>query len=182
MEQKISPTNGIWHETAFQHFPLSKDILATKDVAENPPGAEVFRCPGEQVNTGEGEGGQVDVLHQRIKFILQDCLTGKFMRCDSMWSNDIDEALDFLSAARAVFYGMKELKAEFYLLQIGLPGLMSKATVNPGLLKWTKAPRAAHVAEEVKVARKLPARLVPEVLPKPVLTLKTRMALHKFTP
>jgi len=182
MEQKISPANGSWYETAFQHFPLSKDILAAKEAAENPADAEVFRRSGEPVTAAEIETDHARALDQRIKFILQDCLTGKFMRCDSMWSDDMDEALDFLSAPRAVFYGMKELKAEFYLLQIGLTGIMSTATINPGLLKWTKAPRAAHVAEDVTAARKMPERFGPEVLPKPVLTMKMRMALNKFKP
>ncbi|HTB85442.1 MAG TPA: hypothetical protein VK742_17480 [Candidatus Sulfotelmatobacter sp.] len=182
MEQKTSLTNGIGYEPVFQHFPLYKDILAAKEDAYERPDTEVLRCPGERLNAGEIETDQAGALDQRIKFILQDCLTGRFMRCDSMWSDDMDEALNFLSAPRAVFYGMKELKAEFHLLQIGHAGIMATSTINPGLLRWTKAPRAAHVAEEVKVARKLPARLVPEVLPKPVLTLKTRMALHKFTP
>jgi hypothetical protein len=182
MEQNISPTNGIRYETAFQRFPLSKDILVAKDDAGNPPAAEVFRCPGEHVTTAEGEAAHTGALHQRIKFILQDCQSGKFMRCDSLWSDDINDALDFLSAPRAVFYGMKELKAEFYLIQIGHTGLMSTATINPGLLKWTKAPRAAHVAEEVRAARRMPERFGPEVLPQPILTLKARMALNKYTP
>jgi len=51
------------------------------------------------------------------KFFLQDCLTGKFMRLDSAWTTDIGEAFDFLSAKRAIFFGMKELRVSFRIMQ-----------------------------------------------------------------
>jgi CheY-like chemotaxis protein len=50
---------------------------------------------------------------------LQDSKTGKFMRCDFVWTANIKEALDFLSVKRAVHFGMSELKEPFCVLQIG---------------------------------------------------------------
>lgn len=53
-----------------------------------------------------------------MKFYLQDCQTSEFMRCDSSWGADINEALDFLSERRAFFFGMKELKNPFQILKV----------------------------------------------------------------
>jgi len=54
-----------------------------------------------------------------MKFYIQDCQTAQFMRCDSSWSADFDEALDFLSERRAYFFGIKELKNSFQILKVG---------------------------------------------------------------
>jgi hypothetical protein len=115
-----------------------------EDDAEKRSNAEVFRFSEGHVNAVEGETDPSSELHQQIKFILQDCETGKFMRCDSIWSDDMDEALDFLSARRAVFFGMKELTAEFQILQIGCSGLRSTATLKRGFLKWKHATQTAR--------------------------------------
>jgi hypothetical protein len=61
---------------------------------------------------------------KQMKFYIQDCQTAEFMRCDSTWSADIDEALDFLSERRAFFFGMKELKNSFQILEIATEALL----------------------------------------------------------
>jgi CheY-like chemotaxis protein len=53
-----------------------------------------------------------------MKISLQNCNTGQFMRCDSVWTADINEALNFHSFRRAVSFGMNELRDPFQVLQI----------------------------------------------------------------
>jgi CheY-like chemotaxis protein len=53
-----------------------------------------------------------------MKISLQNSKTGKFMRCDSVWTANINEALNFHSVRRAISFGMKELKEPFRVLQI----------------------------------------------------------------
>ena len=53
-----------------------------------------------------------------MKISLRNCKTGQFMRCDSVWTVDINEALNFLSFQRAVSFGMNELRDPFQVLQI----------------------------------------------------------------
>jgi hypothetical protein len=59
-----------------------------------------------------------------MKFFLQDCRTAKFMRCDSTWSADINEALDFLSERRATFFGLKDSEDSFRILKVGAKTLL----------------------------------------------------------
>jgi two-component system chemotaxis response regulator CheY len=53
-----------------------------------------------------------------VEIVLRNCKTGKFIRCDSVWTVDINEALNFRSIQRAVSFGMNELKDPFQVLQI----------------------------------------------------------------
>jgi hypothetical protein len=53
-----------------------------------------------------------------VKFYIQDSQTAEFIRCDSTWSADLNEALDFLSERRAFFFGMKELGNSFQILKV----------------------------------------------------------------
>jgi hypothetical protein len=46
-----------------------------------------------------------------MKILLQDCSSKKYMRLDSAWVDDINEAMDFLSVIRAVSFGVRELKS-----------------------------------------------------------------------
>jgi hypothetical protein len=73
-----------------------------------------------------------------MKIFLQDGKTAKFMRCDSMWTVDINEALDFLSVQRAVFFGMKELKDSFQVVQMELSGFSSPVTVMITQPQWPR--------------------------------------------
>jgi hypothetical protein len=167
MKKKILPGSTTCNELPFHRLTLSQCILGAKDDVENCPNAVVFRSSWHHANIAEPEAVPSSALNLQMKFILQDCQTGKFIRCDSMWSDDIHEALDFLSARRAVFYGMKELKAEFHILQIGQTGLVSTATIKMGLLKWSKAPRAASVAEGEIVAANREGSLIDVQLKRP---------------
>jgi len=68
-----------------------------------------------------------------MKTYLQDCKTAEFMRCDSKWTLDMNEALDFLSVRRAVSFGMTEMKSSFQVVQResnDLPGALIIAISN----------------------------------------------------
>jgi hypothetical protein len=71
-----------------------------------------------------------------MKFLLQDRQTAKFMRCDSMWTADMEEALNFLSVQRAVFYGMKELKDPFQVMRIEAGGRAGAVTITISNPLW----------------------------------------------
>jgi hypothetical protein len=90
-----------------------------------------------------------------MKFFLQDCLTSKFMRCDSTWSANINEALDFFSERRAFLFGMKELDDPFRILKIAaetllpvpIPQLVFPKSLHMRLVDRVRA--AGHVSEKM---------------------------------
>jgi hypothetical protein len=105
-----------------------------------------------------------------MKFFLQDCRSAKFMRCDSSWSADINEALDFLSERRAIFFGMKELEDSFRILKVKLEAslpafipqlILPGSSQNP--IRETK-----HIYEQVPLKRRLqfPVRGLREMFPR----------------
>jgi hypothetical protein len=99
-----------------------------------------------------GEDARLD-FNMNTKIFLQDCKTAEFMRCDSGWTVDCDEALDFLSVRRAVSFGMKELKDSFQVVQTepnGLPGTILIAISN---LSW---PEGTQSALSISLASALP--------------------------
>ncbi len=71
-----------------------------------------------------------------MQFFLQDGKTAKFIRCDSLWTLDIAEALDFGSVQRAIFFGLKELKNSFQVLQVDSTGLSVFITAIPHV-QWS---------------------------------------------
>ena len=82
-----------------------------------------------------------------MKISLQNSKTGKFMRCDSVWTADINEALNFLSVRRAISFGMNKLKEPFRVLQIGKNDLLgtviaaiTNSHVHPNLVVKVNAP------------------------------------------
>ena len=88
-----------------------------------------------------------------MKTYLQDCKTAEFIRCDSKWTLDMNEALDFLSVRRAVSFGMTELKNSFQVVQResnGLPGALIIAISN--LLR----PECSQLALKVPVKNAMP--------------------------
>ena len=97
-----------------------------------------------------------------MKIFLQNGTTAKFMRCDSMWTADINEALDFLSVQRAVFFGMKELKDSFQVVQMESNGFSSPVTIMIAQPQWPRfqvqpaQPREFH--EQIVPQRKLRRR------------------------
>lgn len=58
------------------------------------------------------------------------------MRCDSLWTADVNEALDFRSVQRASFFGLKELKDAFRVMQMELNGLLSPAPLTIPQPQW----------------------------------------------
>jgi CheY-like chemotaxis protein len=78
------------------------------------------------------------------KISLQNCRSGKFMRCDSIWTADINEALNFLSVRRAVSFGMKELKDPFQVLQIG-----KNDPVGAVIITISNLPGSPHLVPKV---------------------------------
>jgi hypothetical protein len=86
-----------------------------------------------------------------MKFFLQDCQTMKFMRCDSTWTVDVTEALDFLSERRAFFWGMKELKHSFQILKIAVEDFLTvipRLTIPTDRARAIRPTRAAYRMDE----------------------------------
>jgi len=96
-----------------------------------------------------------------MKFYIQDSQTSKFMRCDSTWGADINEALDFLSEQRAFFFGMKELKNPFHILKVALsahlPAPIPQLIFSDGSPARSANPVSAtkHIYEPVPLMRRL---------------------------
>jgi len=117
-----------------------------------------------------------------MKIYLQDCKTFKFIRCDSSWSSDITEALDFISVRRATLFGLTELKDAFQLLQLEADGLQSCVSAILGklpVIKTAAAPRPVRANRTSYVVREILERtglwqdrrtvgeILPPLLPKP---------------
>jgi hypothetical protein len=66
-----------------------------------------------------------------MKILLQDCSSKKYMRLDSAWVDDINEAMDFLSVIRAVSFGVRELKSAFNIVQIEAGGWSDVIVFSP---------------------------------------------------
>jgi hypothetical protein len=92
-----------------------------------------------------------------MKIYLQDSKTLKFIRCDSSWSSDFAEALDFLSIRRAITYGLTQLKEVFQLVQVDLDGLHSHIAITRQLpeMKVLTPSRPVRLARPLCVARKI---------------------------
>jgi CheY-like chemotaxis protein len=82
-----------------------------------------------------------------VEIFLRNCKTGKFMRCDSVWTADINEALNFRSVRRAVYFGVNELKGPFQVLQIekgdrsgAVISAITNLHVHPNLVVKVNAP------------------------------------------
>jgi hypothetical protein len=88
-----------------------------------------------------------------MKVFLQDCKTAKFVRCDSSWSSDFNEALDFLSVRRAVSFGLKELKDAFQVRRAEANGLPGPVLIVIANLSW---PEGSQSALTVSLANALP--------------------------
>jgi hypothetical protein len=88
-----------------------------------------------------------------MKIFLQDCKTAKFIRCDSNWTLDRNEALDFLTVKRAVSFGMKELKDSFQVMQIEPDDLQGTVILAISNLRW---PEAAQPVLSISLANGLP--------------------------
>jgi CheY-like chemotaxis protein len=78
----------------------------------------IYATDGMAGQTAPPPDWQQQPLAAGMKISLQNYKTGQFMRCDSRWTADIKEALNFLSFKRAVSFGMNELKDSFQVLQI----------------------------------------------------------------
>jgi hypothetical protein len=89
----------------------------------------------------------------RTKVFLQDCRTSEFMRCDSMWTTDFNEAMDFLSVRRAVAFGMKELKNSFQIMRVEPGRLAGAVVIAISNLSW---PEGSQSALSISLAHALP--------------------------
>ena len=78
-----------------------------------------------------------------MKIFLQDCKTAQFIRCDSAWTLDINEALNFLSARRAVSFGVKELKNSFQVVRIESNEVLGTIIMAISNLRWQNGSQSA---------------------------------------
>jgi hypothetical protein len=88
-----------------------------------------------------------------MEIILQDLQTAKFIRCDSSWTSDRNEALDFFTVKRAVSFGMKELKDSFQVIRIEPGDLKGTVILAISNLQW---PEAAQPVLSISLANGLP--------------------------
>jgi hypothetical protein len=79
------------------------------------------------------------VKDHSVKIFIKDYKTAEFMRCDSTWSLDFNEALDFLSVQRAIFWGMKELKTSFEVVKMRTNRLLGSVKIVIPPLLWSTA-------------------------------------------
>ena len=70
------------------------------------------------------------------------------MRCDSQWTLDVNEALDFLSVQRAVSFGMTELKNPFQVVQRESNDLPGAIIITISNLLW---PEGSPLALKISV-------------------------------
>ena len=96
-----------------------------------------------------------------MKIYLQNCKTLKFLRCDSSWSTDLAEALDFISIRRATIYGLTELKDAFQLMQFQDDGFHSRlpAISQLPLVNIVTFLRPARVARRLCTTREIFRRI-----------------------
>jgi CheY-like chemotaxis protein len=89
----------------------------------------LYATDGVAERAGVPADWQDQPLPVGMKISLQNCKTGQFMRCDSLWTLDIKEALNFLSVRRAISFGMNELKDSFRVLQIEESNLLGNVII-----------------------------------------------------
>jgi CheY-like chemotaxis protein len=108
-----------------------------------------------------------------MKISLQNSKTGKFMRCDFVWTVNINEALNFLSVRRAIHFGMNKLKEPFRVLQIGKNDLLGTVIIaidnlqgsppfNPKGQSTAFAISVNNVGDDGQTAN-IPAQLEPDL-------------------
>jgi hypothetical protein len=88
-----------------------------------------------------------------LKVFLQDCKTAKLMRCDSMWTEEFHEAMDFLSVRSAVAFGMKELRDSFQLMRIESNEFSGVVTIAISNLSW---PEGSQLVPSISLTNPLP--------------------------
>jgi len=70
------------------------------------------------------------------------------MRCDSLWTAEIGEAMDFLSERRAFFFGLKQLKDPFQILKIATEQPLSAIITQVSI----PVPPRAHTPRPTRAA------------------------------
>ncbi len=90
----------------------------------------LFATYGAAARPAPPQDWQDQPLAAAIKISLQNSKTGEFMRCDSMWTANINEALNFASVRRAISIGLKELKEPFRVLQIRKNDLLGTVIIE----------------------------------------------------
>ncbi len=106
----------------------------------------LFGTNGAAGQTALPPNWQDQPLVAGMKISLQDSQTGKFMRCDFVWTGNIDEALNFQSVQRAISFGMNELQEPFRVLQIG-----KKDPLGTVIFAVSDVPRSPNLVPKVNV-------------------------------
>ncbi|HEV2694373.1 MAG TPA: hypothetical protein VG347_15885 [Verrucomicrobiae bacterium] len=116
-----------------------------------------------------------------MKIYLQDCKTLKFIRCDSSWTSEFAEALDFISVHRATVYGLTELKDAFQLVQVEAGGPQSRRSTIVRLLpviKMIPATRPARAGRMLCVARQIIRWIRPPQNLRPASRMLSPISVH----
>ena len=76
---------------------------------------------------------------QIVKYFIMNSKTAEFVRCDSLWTPEFKEALDFLSVQGAICWGVKELKASFQIVKIQMNRVLGSIKIVIPPLFWSTA-------------------------------------------
>jgi hypothetical protein len=116
--------------------------------------------------------GSGNLSDQALRYFIRSCTTSEFIRCDSLWTLNFSEALDFLSLERAVYWGRKELKTPFEVIKAGQNQFLDSIEIAVLPLLWPKASDLASGSRLRRPARNSALRAGPvcSAAPTPPLT------------
>jgi hypothetical protein len=101
----------------------------------------------EEADNGRFNGDE-SVEDRSVKFFIMNCKTAEFVRCDSLWTREFNEALDFLSVQGAICWGVKELKASFQIVKIQMNRVLGSIKIVIPPLLWSKTSGTPHTVLE----------------------------------
>ena len=102
---------------------------------------------GEEADSGRFNSDE-SVEDRSVKFFIMNCKTAEFVRCDSLWTQEFNEALDFLSVQGAICWGVKELKASFQIVKIQMNRVLGSIKIVIPPLLWSKTSGTPHTVLE----------------------------------
>lgn len=87
---------------------------------------------------------------QSVKYFIMNSKTAEFVRCDSLWTVEFKEALDFLSVQGAICWGVKELKASFQIVKVQMNRVLGSIKIVIPPLLWSKTSGISHTVREFR--------------------------------
>jgi hypothetical protein len=112
--------------------------------------------PPPPVESSPGRFHWIESLTDRpARFFIQNGATAEFVRCDSSWTLNFNEALDFLSLERAVRWGRKELHTSFQVIRMRENQLRDSINIAVQPVLWPEVAGAltAHPGARLRLRR-----------------------------